>query len=50
MERRERGRKQLLDDLKQKQGYWKLKDELVDSTIQRTRHGRGYGPVVSQTT
>ena len=33
MERRERGRKQLLDDLKQKQGYWKLKDELVDSTI-----------------
>jgi hypothetical protein len=28
--RRERKRKQLLDDLKEKRGYWKLKGEALD--------------------
>jgi hypothetical protein len=45
-----RRRKQLLDDLKEKRGYWKLKKEALDSTMWRTRFGRGYGPVVRQTT
>jgi hypothetical protein len=45
-----RRRKQLLDDLKEKKRYWKLKEEAVDRTQWRTRFGRGYGPVVRQTT
>jgi hypothetical protein len=48
--RRGRRRKQLLDDLKEKRRYWKLKDEALDRTLWRTRFGRGYGPVVRQTT
>jgi hypothetical protein len=47
--RRERRRKQLLDDLKEKRRYWKLKEEALDRTLLRTRFGRGYGPVVRQT-
>jgi hypothetical protein len=45
-----RRRKQLLDDLKEKRRYWKLKEEALDRTLWRTRFGRGYGPVVRQTT
>jgi hypothetical protein len=41
-----RRRKQLLDDLKAKRRSWKLKD----CTLWKTRFGRGYGPVVRQTT
>jgi hypothetical protein len=48
-ERRGRRRKQLLDDLKEKRIYWKLKEEALDRTLWRTRFGRGYGPVVRQT-
>jgi hypothetical protein len=48
--RRGRRRKQLLDDLKEKKRYWKLKEEALDRTIWRTRFGRGYGPVVRQAT
>jgi hypothetical protein len=48
--RRGRRRKQLLDDLKEKRRYWKLKDEALDRTQWRTRFGRGYGLVVRQTT
>jgi hypothetical protein len=48
--RRGRGRKQLLDDLKEKRRYWKLKEEALDRTLWRTRFGRAYGPVVRQTT
>jgi hypothetical protein len=48
--RRGRRRKQLLDDLKEKKRYWKLKEEALDCTLWRTRFGRGYGPVVRQTT
>jgi hypothetical protein len=48
--RRGRIRKQLLDDLKDKRRYWKLKGEAVDRTLWITRFGRGYGPIVRQTT
>jgi hypothetical protein len=48
--RRGRRRKQLLDDLKEKKSYRKLKEEALDRTLWRTRFGRGYGPVVRQTT
>jgi hypothetical protein len=48
--RRARRRKQLLDDLKEKRRYWKLKQEALDRTLWRTRFGRDYGPVVRQTT
>jgi len=46
MGRRGRICKQLLDDFKEKRGYWKLKEAL---DITRTRFGTGYGPVVRQT-
>jgi len=39
--RRGRRRKQLLDDLKEKRGYWKLKDEALDRTLWRTGFVRG---------
>jgi hypothetical protein len=48
--RRGRRRKQILDDLKEETGYWKFKEEALDRTLWRTRFGRGYGPVVRQTT
>jgi hypothetical protein len=47
--RRRRRRKQLIEDLKEKRDYWKLKEEALDSTLWRTRFGRGCGPVVRQT-
>jgi hypothetical protein len=43
-------RKQLLDDLKEKRRYWKLKEEALDRTLWRSCFGRGYGPVVRNTT
>jgi hypothetical protein len=48
--RRGRRRKQLLDDLEEKRRYSKLKEEALDRNLWRTRFGRGYGPVVRQTT
>jgi hypothetical protein len=48
--RRGRRRKQLLDDLKEKIRYWKLKEEALGRIVWRTRFGRGYRPVVRQTT
>jgi len=47
--RRGRRRKELLEDCKEKKGYWKLKDEATDRTLWRTRFKRCYGPVVTQT-
>jgi len=35
--RRGRRRKQLLDDPKERRGYWKLKEEALDRTLWRTR-------------
>jgi len=49
-ERRGGRRKQLLDHLKETTGYWYLKEGALDRTLCRTRFGRGYGPVVWQTT
>jgi hypothetical protein len=48
--RRGRRRKQLLDDLREKRKYCKLKEKALDRTLWKTRFGRGYGPVVRQTT
>ena len=42
-------RKQLLGDLKEERGYWKLKEEALDHTLWRNRFGRSYGPLVRQT-
>ena len=46
MGRRRRGHKQLQDELKDKRGYCKFKEEALDRTLWRTHFGRGYGPVV----
>jgi hypothetical protein len=48
-ERQERRSKQLLNDLKERRGYWKLKEEALDGTLCRTRFGIGCGPVVRET-
>jgi hypothetical protein len=50
MEMIERRRKQLLDNLKEKIIYWKLKEEALDRTPRRTCFGKGYGLAVRQTT
>ena len=47
--RRGRRRKQLLDNLEERRGYWKLKWEALDRTRRRTRFGQRCGPVVRQT-
>ena len=47
--RQGRRRRKLLDDLKEKRGYSRLKEEALDRTMWRTRFGRGFGPVVRQT-
>ena len=39
-------RKQLLIDLKETKGYWKLKEEALEHTLWRTHFGRWYGSVV----
>jgi hypothetical protein len=44
MGRRGERRKQPLDALKEKIGYWKLKEEELHRTLCRTRFGRGYRP------
>jgi hypothetical protein len=44
--RRGRRRKQLLGDLKEKIGYWKVKEDALDRTLWRFRFERGYGPVI----
>jgi len=47
--RRGRRRKELLENLKYKRGYWKLKDEALDRSLWRTGFERVCIPVVSQT-
>jgi len=47
---RGRRRRKLLDDLKGRRGYSHLKEEALDRTMWRARFGRGFGPVVRQTT
>ena len=48
--RRGRRRRKLLDDLKERRGYSDLKEEALDRTVWRACFGRGFGPVVRQTT
>ena len=49
-ERRGRRHRKLLDKLKETRGYSHLKAEDLDRTVWRARFGRGFGPVVRQTT
>ena len=48
--RRGRRRKKVLDDLKDRRGYYHLKEEALDRTMWRKRFGKGVGPVVRQIT
>jgi len=48
--RQGRRRRKLLDDLKERRAYSHLKEEALDRTIWRARFGKGFGPVVRQTT
>jgi hypothetical protein len=48
--RQGRRRRELLDDFKERRGYSHLKEEALDRTMWRARFGRGFGPVVRQTT
>jgi hypothetical protein len=48
--RQGRRRRKLLDDLKEMSGYSHLKEEALDRTMWRARFGRGFEPVVRQTT
>jgi hypothetical protein len=45
---RGRRHKQLLDDLKKRRAFSKLKNEALDRALWRTCFGRGCGPVVGQ--
>jgi hypothetical protein len=47
--RRRKRRTKLLDDLKERRGYSHL-EEALDRTMWRPSFGRGFGPVVRQTT
>jgi hypothetical protein len=47
--RRGRRGKQLLDELEERRGCSKLKEEALDRTVWRIRLGRGFGPIVRQT-
>jgi hypothetical protein len=46
--RRERRRKELLDELKETKGYWKLEEEALDLTMWRNCFIRCYVNVVNQ--
>jgi hypothetical protein len=48
--RRGRRRRTLLVDLKVGRGYSHLKEEALNRTMWRARSGRGFVPVVRQTT
>jgi len=50
MRRHGRRHKQLLGNLKEMRRYWKLIVEALDCTVWGTRFGRGFGPVIRQTT
>jgi len=48
--RRGRRRRKLLDDLKERRRYSHLKEGDLDCTMWRAGFGKGFGPVVRQTT
>jgi hypothetical protein len=45
-----RRRRRLPDDFKERRGYSHVKEETLNRTMWRARFGRGFGPVVRQTT
>jgi hypothetical protein len=47
--RQGRRRRKLLDDLKERRGYYHLEEEALDRTMWRAGFGRGFGPVLRQT-
>jgi len=47
--RRGRRSKQLLDELQENRGYWKLKEEALGRSLWRNRSGRVYRSVVRET-
>jgi len=49
-ERQGKRRTKLLDDRRERTGYSHLKEEALDRTMWRAGFGRGFGPVVRQTT
>jgi hypothetical protein len=49
IERQGKRRRKLLDDLKERRGYWHLKEKALDRTVWRAGFGRFFGPVVRQT-
>jgi len=50
MGRQGRRHKQLLAVLKERRGYWKLKEGTVDNIFWRIWFQKGHGPVERQTT
>ena len=50
MGRRGRQRKQLLDDLKERRRYCKLKDDALNHTVCVNRFGRSCGPLLRHAT
>jgi hypothetical protein len=46
--RRGRRRKQLLDDVKETRGYYKLQGEVLDRNVWGTGFGRGCGLVIGR--
>jgi hypothetical protein len=47
--RRGRRRRNLLDDFKERRGYFHMREEALDRTMWRASFGRGFGLVVRQT-
>ena len=47
---RQRKRRKLLDGLQERRGDCHLKEEALDRTVWRAGFGRGFGPVVRQST
>ena len=48
--RQGRRRRTLLNDLKERRGYSRLKEEALDRSTWRAHFGRGFGRVARQTT
>jgi hypothetical protein len=48
--KRGRRSRKLPDNLKERRGYSHLKEEALDRIMWKARFGRGFGPVVRQTT
>ena len=44
-----RRRKKVPDDLKERDGYWKLKEEALDYIVWTARFGEGYGSLMRHT-